>query len=216
MNERYNIRFLIILNGPIHLSNLFKRAEKAKIDGFDLETPEIRIGNALPGTISITPGFPALRFKKILNGYDLSVFNLVYSDTKRGGFQVEVPNTDNPVSYQELYNNLNELVLKLCYNNIYAYELYINTIIDNLEYKHFNKKVKFETMKSPKYATLRIIDGDTGKKDLREEFITDIKIEKLSQPEKSQLIITHRSEKFDKDILNKLIRDITQILKIMM
>lgn len=216
MNERYSIKFLIILNEPIHLSNLFQRADNAKIDGFELGLPEITIGNTSSSALSIMSGFPAFRFRKILNGQDLLVFNLVYGNTKRGGFQIKVQSTDNPVSYQELYNDLNKLILKLGYNNIYAYELNIKTITDNLKYKDFNEKVKFETMESPKYAALRIIDGDTGKKDLREEFITDIKIEKLPQPEKSQLIITHRSERFDTAILDKLITDIKKVLKIMM
>ena len=66
MNERYSIRFLIILNESIHLSNLFQRAENAKIDGFEMETPEIRIGNASPGTLTIMTDFPGFRFKKIL------------------------------------------------------------------------------------------------------------------------------------------------------
>lgn len=215
MNEKFSLKLLIILDEPIRLSDLFKRSSRAKIDGFELELPEIRVDTASPGTVSIIAGIPNFRFKKVLKGHDLLTFNLVYPNQKRGGFQVEFPNADDITSSQELYNGLNEVVEKLGYKGIYAYELSINMIISILNSKDFTEVDKFETMKSPKYGALRILDGDNGSKDLREEFISDIKVEKLTQPAKYQVSCLNRTRDFDNNIIEKLFNDIDKILNFM-
>jgi hypothetical protein len=215
MNEKYNLKLLIIINDPIELSDLFRRASEATIEELELSPPEIRIGNATPGSLSITTGVPGYRFQKIINGYDLVIFNLVYSDLKRGGFQVEMSNTYNLELSQEIYSKLNDFIHKLGYTDVFAYEVGINEIINDINYKEFTGLNNLETMKAPKYASLRILDGDTGSNDLREEFITDIKIEKLAQPVKSQVSCVSRTKDFHSDIIKKILDDLDKIIESM-
>lgn len=212
MDEKYNLKLLIIVDDPIELSDLFRRASEANIKELELEPPDIRIGNAAPGALSITTGVPGYRFQKIINGYDLVIFNLVYNDLKRGGFQVELPNTKNLELSEEIYSRLNDFIHQLGYSDVFAYEVGINLIVNDVNYKEFTGVSNLNTMKSPKYACLRILDGDTGLNDLREEFITDIKIEKLAQPLKSQVSCVSRTNDFDGDIIKKILDDLDKII----
>ena len=215
MDEKFNVKLLIILDDPIELSDLFRRASEATIRELELSPPEIRIGNTTPGSLSITTGVPGYRFQRIINGYDLVIFNLVYSDLKRGGFQVEMPNTKDLELSQEIYSKLNDFIHKLGYTDVFAYEVGINEIVSGINYKDFTGLNNLKTMKAPKYASLRILDGDTGLKDLREEFITDIKIEKLAQPVKSQISCVSRTKDFDSCIIKKIFDDLDMIIESM-
>jgi hypothetical protein len=163
MGEKFNVKFLIIVDETIELPNLFSRASKANIPELKLEPPEIRAGTNSSGFFSITTGVPGFRFQKIINGYDLFISNIIYGEKKRGGFRVEIPNNDNLITSRITYEKLNELVVNLGYTNVYAYEIGINFIVDGLKYKKFSDEGKFKTMKSPEYASLHIMDGETGK-----------------------------------------------------
>ena len=215
MDEKFNVKFLIIVDEPIELSNLFERASKLNIPELKLEPPEIRAGTNSSGFFSITTGVPGFRFQKIINGYDLFISNVIYGDKKRGGFRVEIPNNDNLITPQVTYKKLHELVINLGYSNVYAYEIGINFIVDGLKYKKFSREDEFKTMKSPEYASLHIMDGETEKNTLYDQFITELKVEKLTQPAKSSVSYLHRSRDFDNDIFEKVFNDINKVLNSM-
>ena len=215
MDEKFNVKFLIIVDEPIELSTLFERASKANINGLKLEPPEIRAGTNSSGFFSLTTGVPGFRFPKIINGNDLFISNLNYGDKKRGGFRVEIPNIDSLTTPQVVYEDLYGLVINLGYKNVYAHEIGINFIIDGLKYRKFSEKSEFETMKSPKYASLHIIDGDTETKDLYNQFITELKIEKLPQQYKSNVSYLHRFRELDNNIFEKIFNDIDKVLNSM-
>lgn len=176
MDEKFNVKFLIIVDEPIELSNLFERASKVNIPELKLEPPEIRAGTNSSEFFSITTGVPGFRFQKIINGYDLFISNVIYGDKKRGGFRVEIPNNDNLITPQVTYKKLHELVINLGYSNVYAYEIGINFIVDALKYKKFSGEDEFKTMKSPEYASLHIMDGETEKNALYDQFITELNV----------------------------------------
>ena len=111
IDEKFNIKFLIIVDEPVELSNLFDRASKVNIPELKLEPPEIRGGTNSSGFFSITTGIPGFRFQKIINGYDLFISNVIYGEKKRGGFRVEIPNNDNLITSRITYEKLHELVV---------------------------------------------------------------------------------------------------------
>lgn len=214
MNDNYSLRLLIIVDTPIELSDLFERAKKAELPGFKIEPPEIRIGPQIPGGLIISSGTPSFRFPKVVLGNDLLIFNVIHSDAKRGGFQLELQNTKGYTLSQELYVNLNELVQKLGYLEIYAYEIEIRFIVNTQKYPQFKEVNGLQTMESPHYASLRLLDGYKGEKDLREEFVSEIKIEELTQPMKSQVTTLHRFKNYEEDKLEKIFGDLDKVLKL--
>ena len=215
MDEKFNVKFLIIVDETIELSNLFERASKANIPELKLEPPEIRAGTNSSGFFSITSGVPGFRFQKIINGYNLFISNVIYAEKKRGGFRVEIPNNDNLITPRITYEKLHELVVNLRYTSVYAYEIGINFIVDGLKYEKFTGECEFKTMKSPEYASLHIIDGETGKNPIYDQFITELKVEKLTQPAKSNVSYLHRAMDFDNDIFEKVFNDIDMVLNSM-
>ena len=169
MDDNYNLTLLIMVDTPIELSDLFDRANKAGLSGFRIEPPEIRIGPQIPGGLIISSGTPSFKFSKVVSGHDLLVFNVIHSDAKRGGFQLELQNTKGFSFSQELYKNLNDLIQKLGYLDVYAYEIGIRFIVNSQKYPLFKEVDGLQTMESPHFATLRLLDGYKGEKDLREE-----------------------------------------------
>lgn len=214
MDDNYNLTILIMVDTPIELSDLFDRAHKAELSGFKIEPPEIRIGPQIPGGLMISTGTPSFRFPKVVSGHDLLVFNVLHSDAKRGGFQLEVQNTKGYSFSQDLYRSLNELIQKLGYLTVYAYEIVIRFIVNTQKYPLFKEIDGLQTMGSPHYASLRLLDGYKGEKDLREEFVSEIKVEELSQPSKSQVTTLHRFKNFDDDKLQKIFADLDKVLKL--
>jgi hypothetical protein len=197
------------------LSNLFERASKISIPELKLEPPEIKAGINSSGFFSITTGVPGFRFQKIINGYDLFISNVIYGEKKSGGFRVEIPNNDNLITSRITYEKLHELVVNLRYTSVYAYEIGINFIVDGLKYEKFTGECEFKTMKSPEYASLHIIDGETGKNPIYDQFITELKVEKLTEPAKSSVSYLHRAMALDNDIFKKIFNDIDMVLNSM-
>jgi hypothetical protein len=214
MDDNYNITFLVMVDTPIELSDLFDRARKAGLTGFKIEPPEIRIGPQTQMAITFTSGTPSFRFPKVVSGHDLLVFNVIHSDAKRGGFQLEMQNTKGYSISRELYKTLNEFVQNLGYLTVYAYEIAIRFIVNTQKYPAFKEIDYLQTMESPYHASLRLLDGYKGEKDLREEFISEIKIEELAQPGKSQVTTLHRFKDFDDDKIQKIFADLDKVLKL--
>lgn len=214
MEENYSLNLMVIVDEPIELSDLFKRVSEAKIDGFKLEPPEINVGN-IPTSLMITTGTPSFRIQKVINGYDLLIFNVIHSDAKRGGFQIEIPNINGLTIAEELYNKLWEFVQSLNYTKVYAYEISINFIIKQSRYLSLSLLNDLQTtMKSPKFASIRIIDGDLEVRDLREEFISEIRIDALSQPMKSKVGSMYRFKNFEKNKLQEIFSNIDKVLSL--
>ena len=212
MEENYNLTLLVIVNQSVELSDLFERARNASLEEFRIEPPIIRIDTQVIGGLMISSGIPSLRFPKVVSGNDLLVFNIVHSDAKRGGFQIEVQNTKGTTLSQNLYEGLHNLVQRLGYDDVYAYEIGLRFIVNSRRYPPFKEIGGLQTMESPNFASLRLLDGYKGEKDLREEFISEIKVEALSQPMKSQVSTVHRFKSFDPNKLQKIFADLDKVL----
>ena len=162
----------------------------------------------------ISSGIPSLRFPKVVSGNDLLVFNIVHSDAKRGGFQIEVQNTKGTALSQNLYEELHDLVQRLGYDDVYAYEIGLRFIVNSRRYPAFKEIDGLQTMESPNFASLRLLDGYKGEKDLREEFISEIRVEALPQPMKSQVSTVHRFKSFDPNKPQKIFADLDKVLSL--
>lgn len=215
MDENFNFTLLVIVNTPIEISDLFKRAAKMDNVNLTLEPPEIRVGPGIGPGLTITPGNPSFRFPSIIAGNDLLVFNIVHSDAKRGAFQIEVKNTKGMFVPEELYKKLHEFVTQLGFEDVFAYEVVFRFITDTQIYPTFKEISGLKTMKEPKFASLRILDGYSGQKDLREELVSEIKIEGLSQPLKSQVSTLHRFKEFEENKLKEIVDDIDKVINLM-
>ncbi|MHB1662810.1 MAG: hypothetical protein ACYCSG_03120 [Thermoplasmataceae archaeon] len=214
MEENYNLTLLVIVNNPVELSDLFDRARKAALDGFRIEPPMIRIDDQITGGLMISSGTPSFRFPKIVSGHDLLVFNVTHSDAKRGGFQIEVQSTNGTTLSQNLYESLHEIVQRLGYSDVHSYEIGLRFIVNSREYPSFKEIEGLQTMDSPKFASLRLLDGYKGEKNLREEFISEIKVELLTQPMKSQVSTVHRFKSFNPHKLQNIFDDLDKVLSL--
>ena len=63
MDEKFNVKLLIILDDPIELSDLFRRASEATIRELELSPPEIRIGNTHQGLFPLQQVYRVIVFK---------------------------------------------------------------------------------------------------------------------------------------------------------
>lgn len=214
MDENYNLTLLVIVNNSVELSDLFERARKSGLENFRIEPPPIRMDAQITGGLMISSGIPGFRFPKVVSGHDLLVFNVIHSDAKRGGFQVEVQNTKGTTISENLYEGLHDLVQRLGYNDVYAYEIGLRFIVNSRRYPSFKEIEGLQTMESPNFASLRLLDGYKGEKDLREEFISEIKVEVLSQPMRSQVSTVHRFKIYEPNKLQKIFADLDKVLSL--
>lgn len=92
---------------------------------------------------------------------------------------MELQNTKGFDASVELYKAMWEYVKSLKCENVYALEIVITFNVKHSKYPKFEMVENLENMRHPNFAGLRIIDGYTGSKGMREEFINEIRVESL-------------------------------------
>ncbi|MCL4346111.1 MAG: hypothetical protein M1375_03955 [Candidatus Thermoplasmatota archaeon] len=215
MEENFNLTMVIILDEPIELSDLFSRSMKNENEKLRLDAPEVIMPGTPTNNLMITQGPIGFSFPKVIVGHNLVVFNVKHSDRKRGAFQVELRNTKGFDVSVELYKAMWQYVKSLNYENVYALEIVITFTAKYSKYPKFEMVENLETMRNPNFAGLRIIDGYTGLKDMREEFISEIRVESLPYiPAKSQVSAVYRFKEYEEDKLQKIFKDIEGMLNL--
>lgn len=214
MDQNFNLTLLVIINDRVELSDLFSRAERAGIKSLRLEAPEVRIGGGQGIALTIGGGNPNFMFRGAINGKDLSFHNLNYGNNVRGVFQVQIPSTKDTIIGSETFEALKDLVENLGYTDVFAYEIGINLTVDHINYPSFKNIGKLKTMNSPKLKAIKLIDGDTQGRDLREEYISEISMERLATPpNKSVINVVYRMNNFRSDALRDILDDIDDVIK---
>ena len=215
MDKNFNLSLLIIVNEPIELSDLFNRSNGINGVSLKLMAPETRLVGGSGITFAIGGGNPNFAFRGAVLGKDLIVFNMVYQNITRGIFQTQVPGTKDILAGNETFNALRDLVKQLGYSDIFAYEIGINLTIEHNEYPLYGKIKGLRTMKSPRLKAIKLLDGDTQGKDLREEYISEISIERIThQSGKSIVSTVYRTKEFEENALHDILSDIDEVVKL--
>jgi len=211
---KHVVNFLVIVNEPIDIFDLFTRSDdEAFKKAFKLQAPISYINPNF--SFSSQPSFFIIN--KFIEGYDIAVFNINYGNNIiRGAFRItkNINNSDTNLD-EEIFAKLKNLVAKLNYTNVFAYEISISGIINYKNYENFKKAENLQTMPSPKYRSIKIIDGVNGNANLREQYISEIDLEQnVNDPSKSNLTAVYRTPDFYSNSLTKLLEDINKIINI--
>lgn len=214
MDESFNLTLTIIVNEPIELSDLFYRAKRSGDVNLRFPVPETRLLGGAGLTVAFG-GNSNFTFRGIVAGKDLSLFNMNYGNVTRGVFQVQILNTKDVGIGNEAFDALRRFVNQLAYTDIFAYEIVINLSVNHIDYPPYDKIKTLKTMKSPKLKAIKLLDGDTGTKDLREEYISEISMERIaSQPNKSIITTVYRTKEFQTNALRDVLSDIDEVIKL--
>ena len=92
MDFRYNVTLLVISNEIIELSDFINRVHTNTDMKINLPVEEVRL-SASQGLNWLRPNV-GLLLPKFLLGIDLQIFNVAYSETSRGVFQVQASGVD--------------------------------------------------------------------------------------------------------------------------
>ncbi len=218
MEYNFNAVFMIIIDEPIDIFDLFKRSDDTIKNIFKLQAPVVPVISNT--TFSFTPISNNFIVNKIINNNDLIIFNLNYGHIIRGIFQVKIGiNNSNIIDSNKTLEELKEFVSKLNYKNIFAYEISISSVINYNRYPLFKDKFKdvknLKAFKTPKLRSIKIIDDNSDETDLREQYISEIDIEQnVIDPKKSNLNAVYRIKNFESSILNNILNDIDIIVNL--
>ncbi|AGO60029.1 hypothetical protein [Ferroplasma acidarmanus] len=214
MDYEFNhaVNFIIIVDEPVDIFNLFTRSDdKAFKEAFTFPAPTNNVNQNFSFSAQLNQNFT---LKKIIEGIDLAIFNINYGKKIRGAFRISTNvNNSNISSNEQIFSKLKDLVTNLQYTNVFAYEISITGIINYKNYEEFKQVENLQTMSSPKYRSIKIIDGADTSTDLREQYISEIDIEQnVIEPGKSNLLAVYRTPDFHIDSLTRLLADIGKIV----
>lgn len=210
MDFRYNVTLLVISNEIIELSDFINRVHTNTDMKINLPVEEVRL-SASQGLNWLRPNV-GLLLPKFLLGIDLQIFNVAYSETSRGVFQVQAGGVDKIETSKTWFKALVDFSQTLGYKNIFAYEVGINFVIEHKQYPKFELLSNLITLASPTYRSLKLQSGIVDKRDLREEYISEINVDMLiNEPWKSVVSTVHRLKDFNINIIDDIFQDIESV-----
>lgn len=213
MDENYNLTLLVISNEAIVLTDFLKRVEKFTDKKITVPLPEIKI-SGIPSFALERANF-GLVLSNIISNRDLELYNAVYSETRRGIFQIQETGIAGPDVAKELFEELVNFTNEIGYKDVFAYEIGINFVTTHVNYPEFNLENKFKTLSNPRYRGIKLQSANVGKRDLREEYTSEISVEMLiREPWKSQVSTVHRMKDFNSSIIGDIFHDIDSLLSL--
>ncbi len=213
-DQIFNLTILIIENKEININDLFKNSELVEELNLDIKVPENLLGRGAPILNLAFGGVNGLNLKLKNLENELKIYNLNYGDSKKGIFQVNIPQI-NIKKAKEVYKTLNEIIVdKFSFKDVFAYEINITMTVDFDGYQKYNKKLK--TIKNPKMRSIKIINGNINEnEDLRKQYINEIDVEQnTDNPGKSIVHAVYRKKEFDENAIEYILSDITSIINI--
>lgn len=213
MDENYNLTLLVISNESIELTDFLKRVEKFTDKEITLPLPEIKI-SGIPG-FALEKANVGIVLPKFVSNRDLELYNAIYSENRRGIFQIRETGLAGVNIAKELLEELVNFTKKIGYKDVFAYEIGINFVTTHVNYPKFNLKNEFKTLSNARYRGLKLQSADVGKRDLREEYTSEISVEMLvREPWKSQVSTVHRVKDINSSIIDDIIHDVDSLLSL--
>ena len=127
-------------------------------------------------------------------------------------FQVQAGGVDKIETSKTWFKALVDFSQTLGYKNIFAYEVGINFVIEHKQYPKFGLLSNLITLASPTYRSLKLQSGIVDKRDLREEYISEINVDMLiNEPWKSVVSTVHRLKDFNINIIDDIFQDIESV-----
>ncbi len=212
MKEKFNLSCSIIVNDQLDVFDIFKRSQKTN-KNLKLTAPT-RSLNSTSGGINFGTLFFAI--EGAVESYNLEISNIMYSNnTVRGIFTVNMLNINDGTIGSKIFKDLNNFVLNLGYDKIFAYELNVRLTIHSNGYLEYPIEKKLKTMKSTKLRSIKLIDGNNYDMDLREQYISEIGVEELvTNPKMSSVIAVYRREGYNENAVFDILNDIDTVLEL--
>ncbi|MGP6239832.1 hypothetical protein ACNF40_05395 [Cuniculiplasma sp. SKW4] len=180
-----------------------------------MEDPEVVILDGSQVNLLISQAQIGFHFLKIIKGYDLIVFNVRHSTGKRGAFQIQIRSLRDIELCSNIFDELRNYVSSLNYQNVYNFEVVVSFTAKHSKYPNLNLVINLETIHNPNYGSIRIIDGYSGEKSMREEFIRETRVESLiNKHGESQISSVYRFKEYGEVKIEEIFRDIERVLKL--